>query len=71
VIFALARPRASALTVMARADGAAGVGRATVAWPRRLANGRVGAGLEVSLEPWERVALVNAAEGRTPRAGRA
>jgi malate dehydrogenase len=71
VIAALARPRASALPVMARTDGAAGLGRATVAWPRRLAGGRVGAALEVALEPWERVALVNAAEGRAGRAGRA
>jgi malate dehydrogenase len=72
VIAALAAPRASVLCVMARADdAAAGIGRATVALPRRIANGRIGAALVLALEPYERVALQNAAEGRLPAAARA
>ena len=67
VIAALGGPRASVLTVMARADAGSGVGRVTVAWPRRIAKGRLGTALDVALEPWERVALVNAAEGRSGR----
>ena len=72
-IAALEGPRPAVLTVMARAEAGAGLGRITVAWPRRVSRGRLGAPVEVALEPWERVALVNAAEGRLaagPRPGR-
>jgi malate dehydrogenase len=71
VIGALDAPRASVLCVMARADGVAGMGRATLALPRRIAKGRIGAALDLALEPYERVALQNAAEGRLHAAARA
>jgi len=73
VIAALEGPRPTVLPVMARGEAGAGLGRVTLAWPRRVARGRLGAPVEVALEPWERVALVNAAEGRLaagPRPGR-
>ena len=74
VIAALEGPRPTVLAVMARGEAGAGLGRVTLAWPRRVSRGRLGAPVEVALEPWERVALVNAAEGRLaagPRPGRA
>ena len=64
VVAALEAPRPAILPVMARAEAGAGLGRVTVSWPRRVARGRLGAPVELALEPWERVALVNAAEGR-------
>ena len=71
VIAALVSPRRSVLPVLARGDAAFGLGRATIALPRRLGGWRVGETLEVALEPYERVALENAAEGRFHAAGRA
>jgi malate dehydrogenase len=70
VIRALIAPRVSVLPVLARGDAAFGLGRATLALPRRLGGWRVGETLEVALEPYERVALENAAEGRFHAAGR-
>jgi malate dehydrogenase len=70
VIAALVSPRPSVLPVLARGDAAFGLGRATIALPRRLGGWRVGETLEVALEPYERVALENAAEGRFHAAGR-
>lgn len=64
VIAALLAPRASVLSVFARGDGAFGLGRATLALPRRLGAWRVGEAVEVALEPYERVILENAAESR-------
>ena len=58
------------LPVLARGDAAFGLGRVTLALPRRLGGWRVGETLEVALEPYERVALENAAEGRFHAAGR-
>jgi malate dehydrogenase len=70
VIEALLAPRLSVLPVLARGDAAFGLGRATLALPRRLGAGRVGPTLEITLEPYERVALQNAAEGRFHAADR-
>ena len=70
VIAALVAPGLSVLPVVARGDGALGLGRATIALPRRLGAWRVGETLEVALEPYERVALENAAEGRFQAAAR-
>jgi len=70
VIAALVAPRVSVLPVLARADAALGLGRATIALPRRIGGGRVGGTVEVALEPYERVALQNAAEGRFHAAAR-
>ena len=70
VIAALVAPGLLVLPVVARGDGALGLGRATIALPRRLGAWRVGETLEVALEPYERVALQNAAEGRFHAAGR-
>jgi malate dehydrogenase len=70
VMAALISPRLSVLPVLARGDAAFGLGRATIALPRRLGGWRVGETLEVALEPYERVALENAAEGRFHAAGR-
>ena len=70
VIAALIAPRVTVLPVIARGDAALGLGRATIALPRRLGGWRVGETLEVALEPYERVALENAAEGRFHAAGR-
>jgi malate dehydrogenase len=64
VIAALLAPRTTILPVMARGDAAFGLGRATLVMPRRLGGGRVGQAVEMALEPYERVALENAAEGR-------
>jgi len=69
VMAALVSPRRSVLPVLARGDAAFGLGRATIAFPRRLGGWRVGEALEVALEPYERVALQNAAEGRFHAAG--
>jgi malate dehydrogenase len=71
VIAALVSRQAAVLPVLARGDGAPGLGRATLAWPRRVGGWRVGPSLEVALEPYERVALENAAEGRFRAAARA
>jgi malate dehydrogenase len=70
VIAALLSPRLSVLPVLARGDAAFGLGRATIALPRRLGGWRIGESLEVALEPYERVALENAAEGRFHAASR-
>ena len=70
VLAALTAPRRSVLPVLARGDAAFGLGRATLALPRRLGAWRVGETLEVALEPYERVALENAAEGRFHAADR-
>ena len=70
VIAALISPRLSVLPVLARGDAAFGLGRATIALPRRLGGWRVGEALEVALEPYERVALESAAEGRFHAASR-
>jgi malate/lactate dehydrogenase len=70
VIAALLSPRLSVLPVLARGDAAFGLGRATMAVPRRLGGWRVGETVDVALEPYERVALENAAEGRFHAAGR-
>ena len=70
VFAALERPRASVLCVMARADAASGFARTTLALPRRIAAWRVGPALDLALEPYERVALQNAAEGRLAGAAR-
>jgi len=71
VIAALISPRTTVLPVLARGDAAFGLGRATIALPRRIGGWRVGEAVEVALEPYERVALENAAEGRFHAAGRA
>lgn len=71
VIAALVSPRTAVLPVLARGDAGFGLGRPTIALPRRLGGWRVGPSLEVALEPYERVALENAAEGRFHAAGRA
>jgi malate dehydrogenase len=71
VIAALRAPRASILPVIARGEGALGLGRATLAMPRKLGGGRIGEALDVPLEPYERVLLENAAESRFHAAGRA
>jgi len=70
VIAALLSPRHSVLPVLARGDAASGLGRATLAMPRRLGGWRVAESLPVALEPYERVALENAAEGRSHAASR-
>ena len=70
VIAALVSPRRTVLPVLARGDAAFGLGRATIALPRRLGGWRVGEALEVALEPYERVALENAVAGRFQAAGR-
>ena len=64
VIAALVERRTTILPVMARGDAAFGLGRATLVLPRRIGGGRIGPAVEVALEPYERVALENAAEGR-------
>src|SRR5688500_17805918 len=71
VIAALVAPRASVLPVLARGDAGFGLGRPTIVLPRRLGGWRVGESVEVALEPYERVALENAAAGRFHAAGRA
>jgi malate dehydrogenase len=70
VILALVSPRRAVVPVLARGDAAFGLGRATLALPRRLGGWRVGEALEVALEPYERIALENAAEGRFHAADR-
>jgi len=70
VIAALVSKRLAVLPVLARGDAASGLGRATLAMPRRLGDWRIGPAVEVALEPYERVALENAAEGRSRHAAR-
>jgi malate dehydrogenase len=70
VIAALVSPRSTILPVLARGDSTFGLGRATMALPRRVGGWRVGEAVAVALEPYERVALENAAEGRFHAAGR-
>jgi malate dehydrogenase len=70
VIAALIAPSFAVLPVLARGDAAFGLGRATLALPRRLGKWQVGEAIEIALEPYERVALENAAEGRFHAAAR-
>jgi malate dehydrogenase len=64
VLEALASPRASVLSVVARLDGEYGHRGVALAVPARLARGRLDGILEFSLEPVDRVALDTAAQRR-------
>lgn len=64
VLDALARPRGSVLSVVARLDGEYGHRGVALAVPARLAQGRLESVLEFALEPVDRVALDTAAQRR-------